>query len=171
MAGYLIHLIIANEYMKNFRNDIKNKNEFINGVIYPDSVKIKGETHYSNCYSADVNLYEFVKDKEDELDTDFNKGYFLHLFTDYLFYNKYFILPNNIHNITEIVHNDYDLLNKKLLNEYKIEIPESVRKYCFFKEGEEPIYIKYDKLKECIKECSNYKLKELELKILNEMRK
>ena len=28
MAGYLIHLIIANEYMKNFRNDIKNKKIF-----------------------------------------------------------------------------------------------------------------------------------------------
>ena len=37
-----------------------NKEEFIKGVIYPDSVKIKGETHYSPYYSSDVNLYEFL---------------------------------------------------------------------------------------------------------------
>ena len=35
-----------------------------------------------------ANLYRFLQDRQ--LNTSFNRGYFLHLLTDYLFYNKYF---------------------------------------------------------------------------------
>ena len=86
MAGYVIHLAVAEEYLRNHKDNKEDYNEFIEGVIYPDSVKDKSETHYGEI-SNDANLYEFLQDKN--IDNSFNRGYFLHLLTDYLFYNHY----------------------------------------------------------------------------------
>ena len=60
--------------------------EFIKGVVFPDGVKDKSLTHYGSG-SSKVNLVEFLNEKK--LNNSFNRGYFLHLYTDYLFYNKY----------------------------------------------------------------------------------
>lgn len=166
MAGYVIHLIIADEYLRKTDEVIKNKDEFIKGVIYPDSVKIKGETHYSPYYSSDVNLYDFVKDNFDKLDQDFYKGYFLHLLTDFLFYKKHFVLPK-AGIATEIIHNDYDILNNELLEKYKIDIPEELMKFCNKKEGN-PVYVKRENIYTCIDDCSSYRLYDLAEKILKE---
>lgn len=166
MAGYVIHLIIADEYLRKTEEVIKDKEEFIKGVIYPDSVKIKGETHYSPYYSSDVNLYEFVKANIDKLDEDFYKGYFLHLLTDFLFYKKHFVLPK-AGIATEIIHNDYDILNNELLEKYKTNIPEDLKKFCNRKEGN-PVYVKREHIYECIDDCSSYNLVNLAKKIYDE---
>ena len=86
MPGYVIHLAVAKEYLKKSKNRNENEEEFINGVIFPDSVKDKAITHYGEK-SSKSNLYEFLKDKN--VNNSFYRGYFLHLLTDYLFYNKY----------------------------------------------------------------------------------
>ena len=46
MAGYVIHLAVGEEFIRNFPNEIKNYEEFIEGIIYPDSVSDKSITHY-----------------------------------------------------------------------------------------------------------------------------
>lgn len=166
MAGYVIHLIIAHEYLKKTDEKIINKKEFIKGVIYPDSVKIKGTTHYAPYYSSDVNLYDFVEDNINKLAQDFYKGYFLHLLTDFLFYKKHFEVPE-AGTATEVIHNDYDILNGYLLDKYKIEIPEELNKFCKILEGE-TVYIKKDRIDDCIEDCSGYNLEELANKILKE---
>ena len=73
MPGYVIHLSVAEEYLK--KHD-KNENylEFIEGVIFPDSVTDKSLTHYGPS-SSQVNLYNFLK--EHELNDSFTRGYFL----------------------------------------------------------------------------------------------
>ena len=38
MPGYVIHLAVAEEYLKKHKNVKENYDEFIEGVIYPDSV-------------------------------------------------------------------------------------------------------------------------------------
>ena len=86
MAGYVIHLAVGEEFIRNFPNEITNYEDFIKGIIYPDSVEDKSLTHYGEK-SSKVNLKLFFNER-DILD-DFNKGYFLHLVTDYLFYNKF----------------------------------------------------------------------------------
>lgn len=83
MAGYVIHLAVAEEYLRNHKQT-ENYEEFIEGIIFPDSVKDKSETHYA-VKSSKSNLDKFLKDKK--IDNSFNRGYFLHLLTDYLFYN------------------------------------------------------------------------------------
>ena len=84
MPGYVIHLAIAEKYLE--KNINEKDNEFIDGVIYPDEVDNKYKTHYWNEMRS-VNLYNFLK--AHKIDTSFNRGYFLHLLTDYLFYNRY----------------------------------------------------------------------------------
>lgn len=127
MPGYVIHLAIAEMYLKKHNDKKEDYNEFIEGVIYPDSTKIKSETHYGDK-SSESNLYEFLK--EHELKNSFEKGYFLHLLTDYLFYNRYIDI------ISEKIYNDYDVLNDLLIEKYKVVLPEKVKNQVFSKNGE-----------------------------------
>ena len=46
MAGYVIHLAIAEEYLKKHKDVKEDYDEFIKGVIYPDSETDKSLTHY-----------------------------------------------------------------------------------------------------------------------------
>lgn len=132
MPGYVIHLSVAEEYLKKHSKEKTNYNEFIEGVIFPDSVKDKSLTHYGKG-SSHVNLYKFLQDKE--INNSFNRGYFLHLLTDYLFYNRY------IEVFSKDMYNDYDILNKTLIEKYNVKLPENIKQYVFFKEGFENLKI------------------------------
>ena len=131
MAGYVIHLAVGEEFIRNFPNEIKNYEEFIEGIIYPDSVSDKSITHYGEK-SSSVNLKAFFSEKD--IESDFNKGYFLHLVTDYLFYNKFLTIFSS-----EYIYNDYDILNKKLEEKLKVKIPIQVKEKVFYKDGEAKI--------------------------------
>lgn len=126
MPGYVIHLAVAEEYLKKHANKKEQYNDFIEGVIFPDSVKDKSETHYGQG-SSESNLYKFLQEKK--IDNSFNRGYFLHLMTDYLFYNKY------IEYFSKDIYNDYDLINKGLMEKYNVVLPEKIKGFVFFKEG------------------------------------
>lgn len=116
MPGYVIHLAIAEKYLE--KNKKENYDEFIDGVIYPDETDNKYKTHYWNEMRS-VNLSNFFK--ENKLDTSFNRGYFLHLLTDYLFYNKY------IEYWSTDIYTDYDLLNPYLLKKYHVKLPSKIK--------------------------------------------
>ena len=118
MPGYVIHLAVAEKYLEKHKSKNENYNEFIEGVIYPDSTKIKSETHYGEKSSAS-NVYEFLK--EHGLNNSYERGYFLHLLTDYLFYNRY------IDTISNDIYSDYDILNDKLIEKYNVKLPEKVK--------------------------------------------
>lgn len=45
MPGYVMHLAVAQEYLKKHNNK-ENIDEFIKGTIYPDSVEDKSLTHF-----------------------------------------------------------------------------------------------------------------------------
>lgn len=158
MAGYVIHLAVAEEYLRKHNNDIKNYNEFISGVIAPDEVKDKSLTHYGEK-SSKVDLKKFIQ--TNEIETDYQKGYFLHLVTDYLFYNKY------LEYFSKDIYNDYDFTNKELIEKYKVTIPEHIKNYIFFKTGETKI-LSIDLAQKVIEEVSEYSLKEVEQQIKEE---
>ena len=117
MAGYVIHLAVGEEYIRKHPNEINNYEDFIEGVIYPDSVTDKSLTHYGPT-SSQVNLKRFFEDKD--INTDFNKGYCIHLITDYLFYNKFLTIFSS-----NYIYNDYDILNKELKRKFEVKIPQS----------------------------------------------
>lgn len=128
MPGYVIHLATGKEYIKNNREDIQDVNKFLNGIIIPDILS-KPESHYGKD-TATPDLDAYLK-SHPTLD-DFNKGYFLHLITDYLFYNKFLKIPEFLPEI----YDDYDKSNKLLIEKYKIDIPEEIKSVVQFKDGD-----------------------------------
>lgn len=153
MAGYVIHLAVAKEYLRNFR--IKDEKEFLRGIIAPDLLSHgdKTTTHYSEHGGSGVNLKEFLK--HNSISTEYMQGYFLHLVTDYLFYDTYF--PNTINETRQ--YNDYDILNKELIEEYSIDIPEDIKDVVQFKTGELEL-LDREKIDQMIQEISKKSLSE-----------
>lgn len=149
MPGYVIHLAVAEEYLRNHKNTKEDYNNFIEGVIFPDSVKDKSETHYGKG-SSNSNLYKFLQ--EHKLDTSFNRGYFLHLLTDYLFYNKYITC------FSKDIYNDYDILNKTLMHKYNVILPEKIKDCVFFKENLNLKILSLDLVYQLIEEISQMDL-------------
>lgn len=118
MPSYAIHLAVAEEYLrKHDKQQSENYQEFIEGVIYPDTVKDKSKTHYGE-YSSKSNLYRFLQ--ENNMDNSFKRGCFLHLLTDYIFYNQY------IEYWSKDIYHDYSILNDDLIKKYHVTVPEDV---------------------------------------------
>lgn len=158
MASYVIHLAVGEEYLRNFPNEIKNYDDFVEGIIYPDLVKDKSLTHYGPK-SSQVNLRDFFNDRD--INDDFNKGYFLHLVTDYLFYNKFLEVFSK-----QYIYNDYDILNNDLEKIFKVNIPEKVKGSTYRKTGETKILNLEDTIK-FIKETAKYNLNDIKAAVLN----
>lgn len=157
MPGFVIHLAVANEYIRKNKNDIKEEDKFLDGVIAPDFTNNKSQTHYGEK-SSKTNLRKYLE--ENEIKTDFDKGYFLHLVTDYIFYNKV------LNSISTDIYNDYDILNEYLIEKYKVKITDNIKDYVHFKDGETKILSK--KIVDLtIDMASSVKLEEIKNKILN----
>lgn len=95
MACATIHLAIAKKYLE--KHDKINKDDFFAGTLYPDAYLDNDATHYTDKgrksdnvshVRGKVNLYAFLKEHDDL--NDFELGWFLHLVTDYLFFEECF---------------------------------------------------------------------------------
>ena len=139
MASSVIHMCVANEVNKYLKKD--NKGILI-GSIAPDISKHINETkeysHFLDNVDNDIpNIDRFLYKYKNYLNDDFVMGYYIHLYTDYLWF-KYFIpnfikkdfiytLDNKKVNLSdkeklEYVYNDYTNLNIKLLDEYEMDL-------------------------------------------------
>ena len=140
MAGYVIHVAIAKEYLRKHKNIEENEQDFINGTIVPDLTDDKSKTHYGEASSeTDLNYYL----SENVVDNSFQKGYFLHLLVDRLFYNYYFDIKKirkemNI-KISDYIYDDYDKLNKDLIEKYNVVLSLELQKFTNIKEGKTKI--------------------------------
>ena len=123
MPSFIIHLAIAKKYLNNHPQE--NAEEFYQGVIAPD-LKDKSTSHFGP-YSSKPDLNRYCK--EVGLETSYNRGYFLHLLTDDLFYNKY------LKGFSSEIYEDYNIINKKLIEKYGIEIPKEIIGKVKFHEG------------------------------------
>lgn len=157
MAGYVIHLAVAEQYFKKHPEDIDSYDEFIKGTIFPDNVSDKSITHYGPK-SSKVNLKSFFENNE--LTNSYIKGYCLHLVTDYLFYNIF------LDNFSKDIYNDYDILNRDLIEKFNLKIPEVVKNKIFYKKGNTKLLEKNSVIK-FIKEISEYKLNDIRIEVLN----
>ncbi len=157
MPGFVIHLAVANEYIRKHQNEIKQKEDFLKGVIAPDFTTDKSKTHYAKD-SINTNLKLYLE--SNIVNTDYEKGFFLHLITDCIFYQKYF------KNLTTSLYNDYDVLNKTIIEKYNVKVLKEIEPYAKYKQGE-PQILKEDKIYKFIEEVSNLKLEEVKLKVEN----
>ena len=125
MPGYVIHLAVAKVYEKKY--GIKDIKKFEQGVIAPDQNKNKLISHYGPD-SSHPGLEKFLSQKG--IEDEFDEGYFLHLVTDYLFYNKF------LEKFDKRIYDDYDKLNSSLIKRYNIVLPHEIVDVVKKKEGE-----------------------------------
>lgn len=139
MASSVIHICVANEINKVLKKDNR---KLLIGTIAPDISKLIGESKYYSHFLDDIdnnipNLEKFLNKYKCYLDDDFVLGYYIHLYTDYLWF-KYFIkkvikgnyikeLDGTLVKYTKksflyYVYNDYSNLNIQLINKYNFPL-------------------------------------------------
>ena len=108
-------------------------------------------THYGEK-SSKVHLNYFLAERE--LEEDFDKGYFLHLVTDYIFYNKF------LDYFSRDIYQDYDILNQELQEKFHVKIPDRIKDKVY-QEGTTKI-LKLNEVVDFIEEVSSYRLRDIE---------
>ena len=140
MASAIIHIAVAKEINKDLK---MNEKELFLGTIAPDISKQLGESkvksHFLLNDKTDLPIFDKFLDKyKNNLNNPFIMGYYIHLFTDYLWF-KYFIPEitnssdyikvlsgNKIkctkEEIEKLIYNDYTNLNISLIEEYDLDL-------------------------------------------------
>ena len=141
MASSVIHIAVASKINKIIKKD---NHKLLIGSIAPDISKCLGrtkiESHFLDSDDTDIpNIDKFLNKYKSKLNDDFVIGYYIHLYTDYLWF-KYFIseIYNEENNmITKLdgsivkcngnmlsiyIYNDYTNINMKLLDEYNMDL-------------------------------------------------
>lgn len=141
MASSMTHIAIASEINKKLN---RNRSKLLIGTIAPDISKLVNETklysHFLDSNNSDIpNLDRFLMKYKSKLNDAFVLGYYIHLYTDYLWF-KYFlpeIYDSNKHFITKLdgttvdchgkmayhyIYNDYTNLNIKIIDEYDLNL-------------------------------------------------
>ena len=139
MASAIIHIAVANELNKELKRD---KSKFLIGSIAPDIAKIVGDSreksHFIDIKGTDIpNIDLFLSKYKKYLSDDFVLGYYVHLYTDYLWF-KYFIpeiidkniikkldgtsIRSNDIAFSKYVYNDYTNLNIDVIEQYNLDL-------------------------------------------------
>lgn len=125
MGSRIMHVIIANRIAE--RLSIEDRTPFLLGSIAPDAVSTKNESHFFKGnlldYSRSIDYKGFLHKYSTQVDSHYILGYFTHLIADDIWL-KGFNLPwlrNRMEANKELYglyHNDFQLLNGKLLEYY-----------------------------------------------------
>ena len=125
MGSRIMHLIIANRIAEAM--SIKDKTTFLLGGIAPDAVSPKDLSHFLigevEDYSRSIDYKRFLNKYSSQAENHYVLGYFTHLIADDIWLNGFYLpwLKNRIEidkEILNLYHNDFRLLNGKLLEYY-----------------------------------------------------
>ena len=125
MGSRIMHVIIANKIAE--RLSIEDKTPFLLGSIAPDAVSSKNESHFfigeHQDYSRSVNYKGFLNKYSSQADSHYIMGYYTHLIADEIWMKGFYLswLRNRMNADKELhglYHNDFRLLNGKLLEYY-----------------------------------------------------
>ena len=139
MASAIIHLCVAKKVNSVLKMDEK---ELYLGSIAPDISKQIGETkersHFLAHKEEDVpDIYAFLNKYKETLNKPFNMGYFIHLYTDKIWFAEFIksklyencvkLIDGSIVKVSEkeimnIIYNDYTNLNVYLLDQYDLDL-------------------------------------------------
>lgn len=139
MASAVIHLCIAKKMNEKL---CINEKEFMLGSIAPDLSKQLGEdkksSHFLTSKKDDVpNISEFLNKYKNTLNNPFNLGYFVHLYTDKIWFDEFMrsksygtcikLLDGSTpllskDEICRLIYNDYTNINIALLDEYNLDL-------------------------------------------------
>lgn len=88
MASSMIHFAVANEVNKILK---RNNKHILIGSIAPDITKhigmTKKDSHFQDTDEDLPHLDKFLNKYRYNLNDDFVLGYYIHLYTDYLWFN------------------------------------------------------------------------------------
>ena len=138
MASIVIHMCVASEINKKIK--VKNYDDFLLGSIAPDISKVVGWSRdLSHFINRNINNYPDVNSflNKYKINNEFLLGYYVHLYTDYLWF-KDFIKNINYNGLITLIdgtkvdydsktfmkyiYNDYTNLNIKLIDEYNLDL-------------------------------------------------
>ena len=184
MPSFNIHLAVAKRYLDK-HNDVKDTKAFYKGSIAPDFVDDKSISHYTAKRRESINYSTFLLKKvilndylkDNDVTNDYEKGVFLHLVADKIFFSNFFDIDMLNNCITEDflknLYYSYDLLNDYLndnyINIYDIfdakKINNFFRKYKT-DDGNRKSIIGLEKIKEFIEEISDISIDDYKRKVL-----
>lgn len=138
MASAIIHIAVAKEINKKL--NMLEKELFL-GAIAPDISKLIGEkrekSHFLNQQEL-PDLNAFLKKYQQNFSHPFIMGYYIHLFTDYLWYKYFFNEISNLEDsikllngdkvkcskdeLRKLIYNDYTNLNILIIDEYNLDL-------------------------------------------------
>lgn len=129
MASVIIHLCVAkkvNEYLK------MNEKQLFLGTIAPDISKQIGQdksiSHFIDGPKADIpNLNLFLSKYKEGLTTPFTMGYYIHLLTDYYWFQEFLpplLEKKNIkeEDVVKCLYQDYTSVNIRLIDDYLLSL-------------------------------------------------
>lgn len=186
MASFLIHMCVCDEVNKVI---CKDRKKILVGSIAPDIAKLVGInrniTHFGEYPNFDIDF--FLSKYKNNLNDDFVLGYFIHLYTDYL-WDKYFIKKiykdgiltmidgrkkEFTGDICKYLYEDYDSLIDDLVSTYNMDLS-------FLKEDIKDIpniieeipmdklHIVIDKTNELVNKNNKCKLNVMDINSINE---
>ena len=140
MASVIIHMAIAKELENKL--DIENKKDYYLGSIAPDIAKQigmnKNISHFSKNMKDNIpNINLFIKRYPTFKYNPFDLGYFIHLYADKIWQesviNKILnensiklldgtIITTTKEEITNLIYSDYTDLNRKVIEEYNLDL-------------------------------------------------
>ncbi|MCR8631980.1 zinc dependent phospholipase C family protein [Paenibacillus radicis (ex Xue et al. 2023)] len=137
MGSRIMHLIIANKIAA--RLTIEDRTSFLLGSIAPDAVATKNESHFfigeHQDYSRSVDYKGFLNKYSSQAESLYILGYYTHLIADEIWLKGFYLpwLRNRMDADKEIhglYHNDFRLLNGKLLEHYGLS--DELRKTLYY---------------------------------------
>ncbi|HJF30600.1 MAG TPA: zinc dependent phospholipase C family protein [Sporosarcina psychrophila] len=125
MGSRIMHLVIANRIAEQL--SIEDKTTFLLGGIAPDAVSPKDLSHFfkgeEQDYSRSIDYKGFLDKYSSLAESHYILGYFTHLIADDIWLKGFYLpwLKNRMEvdkEILDLYHNDFRLLNGKLLDYY-----------------------------------------------------
>jgi hypothetical protein len=139
MASAIIHISVAKKINEKLK---MNSKQLYLGAIAPDMAKHLGQTknttHFQKSAFDDYPILEDFLDKyKDDLNNPYTLGYYIHLYTDKLWFNNFFneyVFSSYIHlkdgtdasmeykEMHELIYQDYTNLNISLIDHYNLDL-------------------------------------------------
>ena len=140
MASALIHLAVAKNLLKDLK--VENEKDYLLGSIAPDLAKQIGtsriDSHFLIHTKEDVpNINMFINKYKNFKDNSFDLGYFIHLYTDKLWFIGFidnFICNNSIklldgtiiettkEEMQNMIYSDYTNMNIQIIEKYDLDL-------------------------------------------------
>ena len=175
MACSSLHILIAEQYCK--EHNIHNTKPYLEGAILPDIQADKVSSHFGKkirptslkeALEAKIDIKECINSLNFNDETQ--RGIFLHLLTDYIYYN--FLYEEKFESISlptilASIANDASVMTKEITKKHNISLPEKYHQLIQPKEDcGKYLLFKGDKLNNFIKLVSSLQIDDAKKSIL-----